>query len=249
MKTSQEWYQYFQCNLKEKRINWSLDPAMTNVEKSLIIKSLQAWQLGETSEGTNLIFAASKYAKETDDPYFLEAIKLFIKEEQKHGENLGRYLDRIGARRISHNWGDSLFRKVRGINRNMEIWTVTVITVECAAQLYYKAVHDASNCKLLKQICVDILTDEAPHIEFQIERLIQIAANRKSNVAWHELYKIFFYSTSLVIWLAHKKAFEAGGYGFKRYMRSILSKGRRIFVKLREIREGKHSLEIVLSKV
>lgn len=79
-----------------------------------VLKSLQAWQLGETSEGVNLINAATKHAKQLNDTNYTTAIKLFIKEEQKHGENLGKYIDAIGEQRIKKNWGDSLFRKARG---------------------------------------------------------------------------------------------------------------------------------------
>jgi hypothetical protein len=45
-------------------------------------------------------------------------------EEQKHGANLGRYLDGIGKKRIQKDWGDTLFRKVRHLNTSMESWTL-----------------------------------------------------------------------------------------------------------------------------
>lgn len=116
MHNSLYWINYFSQNLNNQRIDWSINPDLTAFEKSKILKSLQAWQLGETSEGTNLINAATKHAKKLDDPYYTEAIKLFIKEEQKHGNNLGRYIDLIGEQRIKKDWGDSLFRKIRGLN-------------------------------------------------------------------------------------------------------------------------------------
>jgi len=95
MKTSQEWISYFNFNLKEKRIDWSQSPNITSDELRPVLKSLQAWQLGETSEGRNLIKASEKYAAKTGDAFYVDAVRLFIKEEQKHGNNLGRYLDEI----------------------------------------------------------------------------------------------------------------------------------------------------------
>jgi hypothetical protein len=53
----------------------------------------------------------------------------------------------------------------------MELWTVAVIIVESTAQIFYQALKDATKCTLLKQICTDILIDEAYHITFQTERL------------------------------------------------------------------------------
>src|ERR1700676_5414983 len=110
MRTSQQWVNYFKENLEIKRIDWNQPPSITQKELKGILRSMQEWQLGETSDGKNLLKAASSYAEKIDDPYYIKAMKLFIKEEQKHGDSLGKYLDLIGQPRIQKNWGDSLFR-------------------------------------------------------------------------------------------------------------------------------------------
>lgn len=219
MHNSLYWMTYFSRNLQNNRINWAIEPVLSTAERAEILLSLQAWQLGETSEGTNLISAASKHAGELDDPYYLPAIELFIKEEQKHGENLGRYLDLIGEKRISKNWGDTLFRKIRGLNTHMEFWTIAVITVESTAQLFYQCLKDATQCRLLKEICTDILIDEAAHITFQTERLALIYC--KKNALWRWLsyyaYTSFYFSTAMVVWLAHRRLFRAGNLNLPGY--------------------------------
>jgi len=223
MRTSQNWISYFKQNLEHKRIDWQLKPAITAQEVKVILSALQAWQLGETSEGTNLIHAATKYADSIGDPDYVDAIRLFIKEEQRHGSNLGLYLDAIGQPRIKKNWGDSLFRKVRHFNTSMEMWTLAVIVVESTAQIFYQALKEATQCKLLKQICTDILIDEATHITFQTERLAIIVDSK--TMLGKDLrgifYRGFFLGTSVLIWLAHKKLFKAGGNTFKGYMRKM----------------------------
>ena len=223
MKTSSTWIGHFKANALQQRVDWTLKPAITITETEKILHSLQAWQLGETSDGSHLIRAASMYAKKIKDPDYLEAVKLFIKEEQKHGNNLGMYLDAIQQPRIKKDWGDSLFRKIRYFNTNMEIWTLAVITVESAAQVFYQALKNATNCSLLKQVCTDILIDEAYHIDFQTERMA-ILFNSKSNsgkLFSRYFYTLFFFATSLVVWFAHKKLFKAGGTGFKKYIRKM----------------------------
>lgn len=223
MKTSPEWISYFNANLQQKRINWSQQPAITDAELKPVLKSLQAWQLGETSEGRNLIKASTRHAARTGDPLYVDAVKLFIKEEQKHGNNLGRYLDAIGQPRIKKNWGDTMFRKVRYLNASMEMWTLTVITVESAAQIFYQSLKDATNCTLLKEICTDILIDEAPHITFQQERLAVIfnAKTMAGMALSYYWYKFFYKATALVVWMAHKKLFKAGGNEFKKYWKKM----------------------------
>src|ERR1700748_2793005 len=110
MHTSNYWIGHFKANANQKRVNWSLEPNISFDEMETILPSLQAWQLGETSEGKHLIAASTRYANKIADPDYVDAVKLFIKEEQKHGHNLGRYLDEIHQPRIEQDWGDTLFR-------------------------------------------------------------------------------------------------------------------------------------------
>jgi hypothetical protein len=224
--TSAFWEAHFRENLTHQRIDWSVDPTITEAEKAPILRSLQAWQLGETSEGRQLLAAAKRFARRIDDPAYVDAIRLFIREEQKHGANLGRYLDRIGEPRLKRDLGDSLFRRVRHFNTSMEAWTITVIIVESAAQLFYQALHDATTCPLLRAICTDILIDEAHHIKFQNERM-QLIFGRKGfyNKAFSLLaYSTLFFGTLHAIWAAHGKAFRAGGVDRTEFMRRMYYK-------------------------
>lgn len=223
MNTSYKWVLHFTQNRTKHRINWTTAPCITSTEKQAILASLQAWQLGETSDGSQLLCAATKYANSIGDPAYTDAVALFIKEEQKHGNNLGKYLDAIGEPRIKQNWGDSLFRKIRHINLSMEWWTLAVITVESTAQVFYQCLKDATNCSLLKQICTDILIDEAYHIDFQVERMNIIYNSEQTGMRWlrRQFYKLFYFATILTVWLAHKKVFKAGGNNFKQYLRKM----------------------------
>ena len=223
MHTSSYWIGHFKANLLKKRIDWNKEPNISETEIDCILHSLQAWQLGETSEGRQLIAAADRYANKTGDPDYLNATKLFIKEEQKHGANLGTYLDRIGKPRIKQNWGDSLFRTVRHLNTSMESWTLAVIVVESTAQIFYQSLKDATGCGLLKEICTDILIDEAYHITYQTEHLAAIFESKTPFAkSWRiVVYRHFFYATSLLIWFAHKQLFKAGGNSFSSYFKKM----------------------------
>lgn len=220
------WKIHFRDNLTKQRVDWNIAPAITAAERSNILYSLKAWQLGETSEGKHLLAAASKYADKTGDPEYVDAVKLFIKEEQKHGSNLGTYIDRIGEKRAKKDWGDTLFRKVRYLNTSMELWTITVIIVESAAQVFYQALHDATQCKLLRSICNDILVDEAHHIKFQNERMHVIFQQKNfyNKALSLLLYSFLFFGTIHAIWFGHRKTFAAGGISKKDFMRKMYYK-------------------------
>jgi len=251
MKTSNKWIEHFKTNATEQRVNWNLAPSISERDVSNILSSLQAWQLGETSDGSHLLRAAAIYAKKIGDPDYVRAVSLFIKEEQKHGNNLGKYLDAIKKPRIRANWGDTLFRKIRYFNTNMEIWTLAVITVESTAQIFYQCLKDATDCMLLKQICSDILIDEAFHIDFQTERLTIIfdAKTFTGKLLVRNLYTLFFFATSLVVWSAHKNVFKAGGVGFKKYMLKMKYKYLKTINKATCLQVKTNSLFQLLSKM
>ncbi|HTJ11392.1 MAG TPA: ferritin-like domain-containing protein [Dinghuibacter sp.] len=223
MPTSTEWIAHYRENARFQRVDWGLTPDITPDKLRIIQRSLQAWQLGETSDGKNLIRAAGKYAAKTDDPAYVRAIELFIKEEQKHGGNLGRYLDKIGVPRVQKDWGDTLFRKVRYFNTNMEMWTLPVIVVESTAQVFYQALKDATGCPLLRQICTDILIDEAYHITFQVERMSTIYQTKSptGRALRRPLYRYFFWAVATLVWVAHRRLFKAGGNTFEGYCRKM----------------------------
>ncbi len=245
MQTSQQWVNYFEDNLQKKRINWQQSATVTKKELAPILNSLQAWQLGESSDGKNLLKASSSYAERIEDPFYIKAVKLFIKEEQKHGNNLGMYLDMIEQPRIKNDWGDSLFRKVRYLNNSMEWWTLAVISVECTAQIFYQSLKDATQCKLLKEICDDILIDEIPHIQFQQERLSVIFQSKNMfarKMSFH-FYKYFFLATSIVVWMAHRKLFKAGGNDFRKYFKKMKFKCAKTIGKLKYLAEEKYVLQ------
>ena len=111
----------------------------------------------------------------------------------------------------------------------MELWTISVITVESTAQLFYKSLKDATNCVLLKQICRDILIDEAYHIDFQVERMQIILQNNNYLIRKIKsvFYFLFFIITSVIVWFANKKVFTAGKNDFGTYMKKMNLKYRK----------------------
>lgn len=224
--SSAHWERHFRQNLTDRRVDWSIPPAISTTEKERILYSLKAWQLGETSDGSHLLAAARRYATRIGDPYYVEAVRQFILEEQKHGANLGRYIDTIGEQRTFKDWGDTLFRKVRYFNRSMELWTIAVIIVESSAQVFYQALHDATRCTLLRSICDDILKDEAHHIKFQNERMWIIFQKKGvyNKALSLLLYSVLFFGTIHAVWYGHRRAFKAGGVDRPEFMRAMYYK-------------------------
>lgn len=221
--TSAEWIAYFLDNADNRLdIPWDLGADATPEELAAIVPSLRGWQLGETSDGSHLLAAARNYAAKVADPEFVGAVCLFIAEEQRHGNDLGRFLDLAGAERATFDWGDWMFRTIRYFLPTMEVWATPVVMVETHALIYYNALRHATGSKVLRRICEQILRDEIPHIRFQCERLAILHRNRPRwlRAITMILHRIFFAGITLAVWAGHRQALKAGGYPFPRFWHS-----------------------------
>lgn len=218
-----EWVAYFRRNAAARRtIPWEVGVNFTEEEHHAVVRSLQAWQLGETSEGNHLRAAAVRYATAIGDPEYADAVDWFIREEQFHGESLGRVLDLAGAGRRTRDWGDGLFRAARYLLTDIEVWTTPVIMVETMATVYYNAVRRATRSPVLAAVCRQILADEVPHLRFQAERLAALH-RRRGPLARHltcVVNHLFFALIVLLVWLGHRRPLRAGGYSWRRYWRA-----------------------------
>lgn len=224
---SAEWVRYFQDNAQHQRtIPWELGAGITADELRAIADSLRGWQLGETSDGSHLRAVAHEYAAQAGDPDFVEAVELFILEEQRHGDLLGRFLDLAGVERARSDWGDTLFRGLRYALRTMEVWVTPVMMVETHALVYYHAVREATQSAVLRGICEQILADEVAHIHFQCQRLANIHSRRARPLllATMAVHRLLFAAITLAIWFGHRRTLRAGGYRFSHFWRSAWSR-------------------------
>jgi hypothetical protein len=225
--SSEQWVAYFQTNAKELLpVPWEAGVGATPEELARIVDSLGAWQLGETSDGRHLLAAAANYAAKLNDPPFVDAIRLFIAEEQRHGEHLGRFLDLAGVPRKSWDWGDAVFRAFRYLMPRMEVWATVVVMVETHAMLYYAALRRATASALLRRICQQILRDEVPHIRFQCERLAILHRSRPPMLRAITMcvHRVLFAGITCAVWVGHRRALRAGGFTFGRFWRMAWAK-------------------------
>jgi hypothetical protein len=235
VRSSAEWAAYFRANAERLLdVPWDAGVGATPEELEPVVGSLRAWQLGETSDGRHLLAAAAHYAAREADPEFLDAVRLFIAEEQRHGAELGRFLDLAGVPRKTWDWGDAVFRAFRYAFPRMEVWATVVVMVETHAMLYYAAVRRATGSAVLRQICTQILADEVPHIRFQCERLaiLQRDRPRALRAVTAAVHRVLFAGITAAVWVAHRSALRAGGLTLSRFWRQAWGNMRRAWRKI-----------------
>jgi len=219
--SSAQWLDYFRDNaLNLLELPWEAGAEITAAEREAIAASVQEFQLGESSEGRNLISAARRYAEQSGDAAYLHGLLLFIAEEHRHARDLGRFLDRAGVARAGHAWPDSVFRWMRR-GAGLEASIVVLVTAEVIAKVYYAALREATGSRLLRRLCDQILRDEVAHVHFQTERLAVLRAGR---ARWRvrlcsSLHRFLMFGTIFVVWHKHGRAMKQGGYSFGRFWR------------------------------
>src|SRR4051812_35772146 len=79
------WCEHFRGNVdRQIAIPWDRAAPLNDVERAVLVPSLQDFQLGESSEGRHGQARAKAYAERIGDPDYAEAVRLFFAEENRH---------------------------------------------------------------------------------------------------------------------------------------------------------------------
>lgn len=217
MRTSLEWRKHYEENARSLlEIPWHIGQELTEEEQNAISSSVQDFQAGESSEGRHLFQYAKTYSEQTGDHEYVEAIRLFIKEEQRHARDLAHFLQINGILLVKTTFTDGIFRRLRQLLGNLEISISVLVIAEIIAKVYYAALRDATNSLVLQALCRQILQDEVRHVEFQAERLGILRAKRNWMLlaVTNGLQSFLFWGTCLVVWIFHRKVFLKSGFSF-----------------------------------
>lgn len=223
LRTSREWREHYEQNaLSLLDIPWDAGADLNQAERLAIAASVQGFQAGESSEGRHLYRAAEKYAHESGDDEYLRAIRLFIKEEQRHARDLARFLELNHIPPLKTTFPDRIFRRLRRLVGSLEISIAVLLTAEIIAKVYYAALQSATNSTVLDALCRQILRDEEKHVEFQAEQLARLRVRRRAAAyaGTLGLQRLLLGGTCLVVWLYHRRVFRRGGFTFSQFWRA-----------------------------
>lgn len=216
---SSAWCFHFEQNQTDlSKFPWARTPRLAATEVDDIAGSIAEFQRGESSEGRHFKQVAAEFAQTLSDPSFLRATELFIDEENRHGEMLSRFLRHEGQELTSTTTADSIFRKLRSLG-GLEGCITVLVTAEIIAQVYYPALHDATESALLRKICEQIIADEEHHIRFQAERiaLFQIPRSPFARKLGAMVHASLMVGAATVVWWNHRRVFQRAQMGLFSY--------------------------------
>jgi hypothetical protein len=222
--TSLDWRRYFQDNAVDLCLPWNDRYRLSGAERVAVVDSIRQFQLGENAGGTRLLKRAEVFARSSGDTEYLEALRLFIGEEQRHSRILGRFLELHGIACLRRHWVHGVFRKIRAL-AGLELCMRVLATAEVVAVPYYTALRNATGSPLLHEICDRILQEEAAHLRFQRHTFARAAGSRRPllrRAVW-TLHRAFLEVTTIAVWWEHGKVLRAGGYSLARFRAELKS--------------------------
>jgi len=220
IRTSSYWRRHFEANETSLlEIPWEVGPELTAVESAAVARSIQGFQRGESSDGRRLRRYAMDHSRRTGDIEYVEAIRLFIAEEQRHARDLGRFLTQSGIPLQRSNGPDRVFRGLRHLLGNLGISISVLLTAEIIAKVYYAALREATASTVLRTLCTQILHDERKHVEFQSEQLGKLQAGRGGVLLaiTTGLRNILFRGACVVVWFFHRRALKKASLSFRTF--------------------------------
>jgi hypothetical protein len=212
--------EYFYENAREPVFPWGDCVRLSGAERRAVIASIQQFQLGEGAAGARMLERAKRFSRASGDLGLIAALKLFIREEQRHSQILARFLQIEDVPCLRKHWVDSIFRWVRGV-AGLELCLKILATAEVLARPYYAALHDATSSPLLKSICERIFDEEGAHLRFQAFALSRFR-ERHSQLMWtlgKAWHAALLAGTAALVWMEHQSVFRAAGWNFRRFWR------------------------------
>src|SRR3569833_3065597 len=102
--TSYGWVEYFYQNAPEPILPWGDNLRLSESERLAVLASIQQFQLGESATGARMLERAQRFSRQTGDLGLIAALKLFLREEQRHSKILARFLQIENAPCLRRHW-------------------------------------------------------------------------------------------------------------------------------------------------
>ena len=207
--TTNRWLRHYRLNrLDRTEPDWNSACALSTLLRRELGRSLSHFQLGETGGGTFLIREAAGHC-DADD---LEALQLFVREENEHARLLAHLVERMGGRLVRRHWSHRIFKLARragGFHFEIQM----LLTAELVGTAYYELIDRRVKDGPLNAALGLMLRDEASHVAFHLDRqkLRWSECLPLERTAWELQFQVLVVSALRAAWLDHGRCLRALG--------------------------------------
>lgn len=182
--------------------------------------SLPTFQIGETGTGSHLLAAAAKVGDED----YVEALRLFVKEEQEHARLLALVCNELDIEMLDDHWTDGVFQCVRrAFGLRGEV--LTLLVAEFVSNRFYELLAEGVGDPVLSAIFDRIHQDEMRHLDFHAATLPE-HLDTWSTPVWklaRAIWLTLIVGSTAVVAVDHRKAIRACGSSPLHFFRDVVS--------------------------
>lgn len=176
-----------------------------------VLRSIEQFRLGDGGGPASLI-AHDRETFRGRSEEMRQIVDLWFAEEAEHARLLGCAVRRFGGRVITSHWSFTAFcwsRRLLGVRFELQVLTLT----ELVSTAYYRVLRNHAPDGPLAAMCELILRDEAGHVAFQRERIMDDGAPAPGWRGWW--WRLQFlacgYAGATMLWVNHAPCLKAIG--------------------------------------
>jgi hypothetical protein len=214
-----KWISHFAHNKQNRpEPDWTAPVHVPPAMLAPLLRSIEQFRLGDGGGPASLIaFDRENFRSRTEE--MRRIVDLWFAEEAEHARLLGCAVRRLNGRIITSHWSFSAFclcRRLLGVRFELQVLTLT----ELVSTGYYRMIRKYSPDGPLAAMCELILRDEAGHVAFQRDRLMDSGAPKAGWRGW--FWRLQFlacgYAAGTMLWINHAPGLKAiGGTRFEFY--------------------------------
>jgi hypothetical protein len=152
----------------ERRANRGVPQAQTDSTHSelpaSLSRSLAIFQLGESGGGT-IVGQAARSSIKAIDGHYANAIRLFVKEENRHADILAVCIGMLGGSLIEDNWTARLFVRSRRL-LGLRLKVLVLLAAEVVGLCYYHLLAAKLPPCQVRTLLQQMVSDEKQHLQF-----------------------------------------------------------------------------------
>ncbi len=208
--------------LEDQHAGLSLDDigTLAPVVEAGMRASLPTFQLGETGTGSHLL----KMAERVGDEDYVEALRLFIKEEQEHARLLALVCNALDISMLDSHWTDGVFQTARRLF-GLRAEVLVLLVAEFVSLRFYEVLAEGVGDPTLANLFARIHADEQRHLEFHAATLPEHLERWPSTIRHvaHAGWFTLVVGSAAIVAVDHRQALRACGTSPMRFFRDVVA--------------------------
>jgi hypothetical protein len=227
-----KWIAHFSRNRGNRlEPDWTEPMTVSSEVLAPLTKSIEQFRLGDGGGPAALIaYDAEGFRNSSQEMRAI--VDMWFAEEAEHARLLGCAVKRFNGRYISSHWSFTAFcmcRRIIGARFELQVLLLT----ELVSTAYYKLLRNHSPDAALTAMCELILRDEAGHVAFHRDRLMDSPATGLRGMLWEAQFCLLGYAAGTMLWVNHGPALKAIGGSGVEYFREVGRQLQRFIFSLR----------------